>query len=150
MSAVLDVSGSVFDIIGLPDAGGVTWTWAQTDLDMASESAARAELADLLDREGPAGVLLVYLGEECFVDVRGLRLLLDVSTRLRKRGGQLLVVAPPVCLRRMIRLLDLAHEIQSTPTTQRAASWGTSSARRVAELRRPDGRALVPQGRVRS
>ena len=110
-------------MIGFPDAGAVTWAWAQVDLDMASESAARTELGDLLDREGPAGVLLVYLGEEYFVDVRGLRLLLDVSTRLRKRGGQLLVVAPPVCRRRMIRLLDLAREIQSAPTAQRAASW---------------------------
>ncbi len=123
MPAVLDIRGSVFHIVGRPEAPGVTWAWAQSDLDMASESTARAELADLLDGDGPAGVLLVYLGEECFVDVRGLRLLLDASTRLRKRDGQLRVVAPPLSLRRMIQLLGLADELHTAPTAQGAASW---------------------------
>ena len=47
MAAVLDFSGSVFGIVG-PRANGVTWVWAQSDLDMASESTARAELAEVL------------------------------------------------------------------------------------------------------
>jgi hypothetical protein len=81
------VSGSAFDIVRQPKADGVTWAWAQSDLDMASESTARAELAEVLDGHGAAAVLLVYLGPECFVDVRGLRLLLDASERLRKRVG---------------------------------------------------------------
>ena len=123
MAAVLDFSGSAFDIVRQPKADGVTWAWAQSDLDMASESTARAELAEVLDRDGAVAVLLVYLGPECFVDVRGLRLLLDASERLRKRNGQMLVVAPPLCLRRMIDLLGLSDVLPTLFSEQQAASW---------------------------
>lgn len=125
MAAVLDFSGSAFDIVRQPKADGVTWAWAQSDLDMASESTARAELAEVLDGDGDgaAAVLIVCLGPECFVDVRGLRLLLYASERLRKRNGQLLVVAPPLCLRRMIDLLRLSDVIPTLFSAQQAASW---------------------------
>src|SRR5690348_14652320 len=85
----------VFELVGLPTAGGVTWAWARQDLDMATVATARRELSALLEPVRGPGTVLVYLGLECFVDIRGLRLLVDTAAEVQCRGGALAVVAPP-------------------------------------------------------
>jgi anti-anti-sigma factor len=113
----------VFDVVGQSAPGGVSWVWARTDLDMATVATARRELSSLLTTTGGAGALLVYLGSECFVDLRGLRLLVEVAAQLRSRGGALAVVAPPHCLRQMVRLGELGAQLPLLRTARHAASW---------------------------
>ena len=61
-------------------------------------------------------------GTGCFVDIRGLRLLLDVAGLVRSRGGRLVVVAPPICLRRMVAVLGLEARLPLATTAQQAVS----------------------------
>ena len=97
--------------------------WARADLDMATVATARRELSSLLTTSGGVGALLVYLGSECFVDLRGLRLLVEVAAQLRSRGGALAVVAPPHSLRQMVRLAELGAELPLLRTARHAVSW---------------------------
>jgi anti-anti-sigma factor len=90
---------------------------------MATVATARRELSPLLKRTSGVDTLLVYLGSECFVDLRGLRLLVEAAAQLRSRGGALAVVAPPHCLRQMVRLSGLGAELPLLRTTRHAVSW---------------------------
>jgi anti-anti-sigma factor len=112
----------VFDVVGQSTPGEVGWVWARTDLDIATVATARRELSSLLKTTG-SGTLLVYLGAECFVDLRGLRLLVEATAQLRSRGGALAVVAPPYCLRQMVLLGELGAELPLLRTARHAASW---------------------------
>lgn len=112
--------GPVFEVVGRPTASGVTWVWARASLDRASEARARADLGGLLGGVGVPLVVLVYLGAERFVDVRGLRLLLELAGEVRDAGGSLAVVAPPRSLRTMLRVLDLGDQLPLVATTQEA------------------------------
>ncbi|MDT0352005.1 STAS domain-containing protein [Pseudonocardia charpentierae] len=113
----------MFDLAGQSSPGGVGWVWARTDLDTATVATARRELSSLLTTTGGVGTLLVYLGSECFVDLRGLRLLVEVAAQLRSQGGALAVVAPPYCLRQMVRLGRLEAQLPLLRTARQAASW---------------------------
>ncbi len=116
----------VFDVVGRSAPGGVGWVWARTDLDIATVATARQELSALLTTTG-SGTLLVYLGSECFVDLRGLRLLVEVAAQLRSRGGALAVVAPPHCLRQMVRLGRLEAQLPLLRTVRHAVSWARTN-----------------------
>ena len=83
---------------------------------MAAAPAARRELTALLaTADGPDRVL-VHLGVTCFVDLHGLRVLVDVGAQLRVRDGELVVVEPPRCLRIMVELTGLGTGISLVPT----------------------------------
>jgi anti-anti-sigma factor len=88
---------------------------ASGDLDLAVEKSSRAELRAICRTEGVRCVLL-HLGEDVFVDVRGLDVLLDAAASAHRNGRRLLIVAPPQCLVRMICALDL-HACLPTATT---------------------------------
>jgi anti-anti-sigma factor len=120
----------VFEVVGRPAVSGVTWVWTRRDLDIATVTQARRELSALLEPvHGPGGVL-VYLGPERFVDLRGLRLLVTTAARVRSRGGALAVVAPPRCVRRMVRLCRLDAELPLVTTARRAVWWARTQAAR--------------------
>jgi anti-anti-sigma factor len=113
----------VFELVGRPSARGVTWAWARGDLDMAAVPAAHAELAGLLAAADEPGCVLVYLGDECFVDLCGLRLLDDVAALLRLRGDELVVAAPPRCLRTMIALTGVGAALPLADSVLHAGVW---------------------------
>jgi|1186.fasta_scaffold1110031_1 anti-anti-sigma factor len=113
-------SGSVFELVGRPMDNGVTWVWTQNDLDMATEARARADLGALFVGADVPRFVLVYLGTERFVDVRGLRLLIETAGQVRCGGGDLVVVAPPWCLERMIEVLDVGDRLPIVATAQQA------------------------------
>jgi anti-anti-sigma factor len=117
-----DVAGPVFEFVGRSSPEGLTWAWARQDLDLATVPAAQAELTDLLSHAANPGGVLVCLGTGRFVDIRGLRLLLDVAGLVRSRGGRLVVVAPPICLRRMVAILGLEARLPLATTAQQAVS----------------------------
>jgi len=114
---------AVLHVVGRPTRSGPTWVWVQDDLDLATELAARRALTALLARGTAPRSVLVYVGEERFVDVRGLRLLVDAARWARRGGGDLAVVAPPHCLRWMIRALDLADQLVLAPDARWALRW---------------------------
>jgi anti-anti-sigma factor len=111
----------VFDLVGRPAAGGPTWLWARADLDIATVGRARRELSALVAPGRNPGTVLVYLGPDRFVDLRGLRLLVDTARRVRAGGGDLAVVAPPRCLRRLVQLVRLDAELPLVATARQAA-----------------------------
>jgi anti-anti-sigma factor len=121
----------VFEQVGRPTAGGVTWLWARADLDMATVAAARTELSALTAPARNPGNVLVYLGPDRFVDLRGLRLLVDTAWRVRARGGGLAVVAPPRCLVRLVRLARLDAELPLVATARQAAWWARTHGKGV-------------------
>lgn len=88
----LEADTTVFHVVGRPTRTGPTWVWINHDLDLASLPAARAELDALLLAPEPPRFMLVYLGAERFVDVRGMRLLVDdtagAQTWRRPRRGR--------------------------------------------------------------
>ena len=101
----------------------MTWLWARGDLDLATVASARRELATVLPPGHNPGNVLVYLGHERFVDLRGLRLLVDTTRRVRSRDGALAVVAPPPSLRRLVRLSQVDTELLLIATARQAARW---------------------------
>jgi anti-anti-sigma factor len=117
----------VFELVGRPMPGGVTWVWTRKDLDLATVEAGRRELATLLDPLRSPGNVLIYLGCDYFVDLRGLRLLAQTASRVRAQGGALAVVAPPPCLQRMVRLSHLDAELPLVTTARHAAWWARST-----------------------
>ena len=122
-------TGPVFELVGRPTAGGITWVWVRQDLDMATVAAARGELSALLEPMCDPVTVLVYLGPERFVDLRGLRLLVRTAARVRSRGGALAIVAPPRCLRRMVQLGLLDAELPLITTARRAVRWARTHGR---------------------
>jgi anti-anti-sigma factor len=67
--------------------------------------------------------VLLHLGSERFVDLRGLRLLVDSARRVRSRGADLVVVAPPHSLRRLVQLSRVDAELPLVSTARQAAWW---------------------------
>lgn len=117
----------MFDLVGRPTPRGVTWAWLQDDLDSSSVGRARRQLGALLAPGVCPHRVLVYLGVECFVDLRGLRLLLEVAAHVRTCGGALAVVAPPRCLVRMITLFALEEELPMVESVRRAVWWARTN-----------------------
>jgi hypothetical protein len=119
----VETCSKVLHVVGGPTRTGPTWVWAQQDLDLATVAAADAELGALLDGPAPPRFVLLYLGAERFVDVRGLRLILRAARRARSLGGDLAVVAPPHCLRWMVDRFDLGRELHLARDARQAARW---------------------------
>jgi anti-anti-sigma factor len=113
----------VFTFAEQPNNAALMWAWLQCDLDVATASAAHAELSGLLDDlDGPT-VVLVHFGVDHFVDLRGLRVLVQIAMSLSDRGGEMVVVAPPRCLRLIVNLTGVGAGLSVAATPQRAIEW---------------------------
>ncbi|HEX8520016.1 MAG TPA: STAS domain-containing protein [Pseudonocardia sp.] len=124
MVAELAPGRPVFDLVGRPTSRGVTWAWVQDDLHAGSVGRARRDLRGLFAAGTAPHRVLVYLGPERFVDLGGLRLLLEIGGEVRRRGGALAVVAPPHGLTRMAACLALQEEeLPMLDSVQEAARW---------------------------
>lgn len=118
---VVSSSGDVLERPVIGGASSVLLVRAAADLDAASEPVVRRELRAACTAGG-AGWVLLYLGEQVFVGVRGLGVLLDATDWARASGRELLVVAPPPSLQRMIEALDLGRRLRSVPSAWEAAA----------------------------
>ena len=83
---------------------------------MAAAPAAWQELTTLVAPTDGPDRLLVHLGVKCFVDLHGLRVLVDIGAQLQVRGGELVVVGPPRCLRLMVEVTGLGAGIPFVST----------------------------------
>jgi anti-anti-sigma factor len=130
VAAELNQAQPVFDVVGRRASRGTTWAWAREDLDVASVGRARSELAALFDGGTGPRRLLVYLGADSFVDLRGLRLLLDLVAQVQRHGGAAAVVAPPHCLTQMVSLLALEERFPMIRSVRRALWWARTGSMR--------------------
>jgi anti-anti-sigma regulatory factor len=85
---------------------------ALVDLDLASERRARQELAPLCSGGGDHQRIIVTIGERCFVDVRGLAVLIDAARAARRRHRELVVIAGSGPLRACVDALGLHAELR--------------------------------------
>jgi anti-anti-sigma factor len=120
---VFPVAEPVFDLVGQSNTRGLVWAWLRCDLDVATASGARVELTGLVGGLDGPEVVLVYLGFERFVDLRGLRVLVEVAVSLQDRGGEMVLVAPPRCLRTIVELTGVGAGLTLAATPWHATSW---------------------------
>ncbi len=128
----VEVGNTVFHVVGRPTRTGSTWLWVQQELDLATVPVARAELDELFADATTPRFVLVYVGAEHFVDVRGLRLLVEAARRARSRRGDLAVVAPPRCLRLMVTRFGLGDELFLAHDARLATRWARTRVGRRA------------------
>ena len=102
---------SVFELVEVPDAEGVTWVRAVADLDRLSASDGYAQLLTMWRDGPPHRRLVVELDSGRFVDVRGLRMLREISRAVRDQGGTLVLVSSSRTVARVLAILDLDGEL---------------------------------------
>lgn len=120
----MTVVDSFGDVLERPVFGGsssVLLVRAAADLDAASEPVVRRELGAACTAGG-GGWVLLYLGEQVFVGVRGLAVLLDATDWARASGRGLIVVASPPSLQRMVQALDLGRRLRCVQSVWDAAA----------------------------
>ena len=124
MRPVCQVDRSVFELVEDADAEDVTWVRAVADLDRLSAPEGYAQLLTVW-RSGPLnGRLGVELDSGCFIDVRGLRMLLEISRVVWDQGGTLVLVSSSRTVARVLDILDLDGELslsRSVTDAQREA-----------------------------
>lgn len=114
----------VLELVEVPDAEDVARVRIVADLDRLSASNGYAQLLASW-RNGPLHRrLVVELGSGCFIDVRGLRMLLEVSRVVRDEGGTLVLVSSSRTVARVLDILDMDGELslcRSVTDAQREA-----------------------------
>lgn len=105
------VDRGVFELVGVAGAEGVTRVRAVADLDLLSASAGYVQLLTMWRNGPPDGRLVVELDAGCFVDVRGLRMLLEIGRMLRSRGGAMVLVSSSRTVARVLAILDADGEL---------------------------------------
>jgi anti-sigma B factor antagonist len=106
------VIDQVFSAFRLPAAEGAVRLMLVGELDLVTADRARAAIRAA---QGEASTLICDLGDVWFVDLSGLRVLLDAATRAERTGGRLTIASCPAIVPRMLRLLELdaALEIEA-------------------------------------
>jgi anti-anti-sigma factor len=108
---VCQVDRSVFELVEVPDAEDLSWVRAVADLDLLSASDGYAQLLTIW-RNGPLDRrLVVELDSGCFVDVRGLRMLLEIRRGVRQQGGVLVLLSSSWTVARVLSILDPTGEL---------------------------------------
>ena len=60
----------------------------------------------------PAGDVVVDVGDVSFMDSSGLRVLIDVATRAREAGGDLIIAHPTPGITRLVEISGLAGQLR--------------------------------------
>jgi anti-anti-sigma factor len=113
------------DLLEYPDVrgglvSGVLPVRVTADLDLLTATDYRREFTRLVG--GPSiQWLLVYLGQDVFVDVSGLDALVASCAAARRRRRGIIAVNPPHCLKRMVEALGLAGTLPMARTPWAAA-----------------------------
>jgi anti-anti-sigma regulatory factor len=114
MASTLEVPWTVFDPPLVDPGTGALFTAAKDDLEWFNADAAAAELHAVCADDTAADQVVVSLGEERYVDLRGLRVLVAATDHARDTGRALVVLRAPTSLRRMVEVLGLESRINLT------------------------------------
>ena len=108
------VAGAVFACVHLPAAAGAARVHLTGELDLATADRARACIRRAQDE---SRVLICDLGDLWFIDLTGLRVLLDADVYAADTGRRLIVANSPPMLSQMLELLELddALEVPAAP-----------------------------------
>lgn len=114
----------------LPTAPGAVCLMLVGELDLVNAERAREAVHHAQDETRE---LICDLGDVWFVDLPGLRVLLDAAAQARLTGGRLVVTNCPPIVSRLLRLLRLegALEIQPTPPSVVPAPRSSAIRRRL-------------------
>ena len=117
------VAGQGFRAFRLPAGPGSVLLMLVGELDLATADAAREALARAQAR---TRALICDLGDVWFIDLAGLRVLLDATARARLTGGRLTVTNCPPILPEMLAVLRLEDrlDLQAPPTVLASRSSG--------------------------
>lgn len=111
MGSVCRLDRGVFELAQIPDADGASWVRAVADLDRLSASDGYAQLLAVWRDGPPDRRLVVEFDPGCFIDVGGLRMLLETSRMVRDQGGTLVLVSSSRTVARVLAILDPDGEL---------------------------------------
>jgi len=117
---VRQVDRCVGETVTDPHRVGVARVRILGDLDLQSVSATRDRLMAMCTTGPVEAGLVVELGPDSFVDVRGLRMLIELSGLLQARGDALVVVSTSHSLTRAVQVLQLDGVLRVVPTMEEA------------------------------
>jgi anti-anti-sigma factor len=122
----------------LPAVAGTAHLVLVGELDLVTADRAREALRRAQDE---SRVLVCDLGDVWFVDLAGLRVLLEATARARHTGALMTVAHYPPMLPRMLRLLGLedALELQAASDSGDGAHTQIPGAPSTSRLPRPAG-----------
>jgi anti-sigma B factor antagonist len=87
----------------------VAWVHVAGELDIAT--APRLEQT-LRDAQGPARLVVLDLRELTFIDIRGIRAIIDAGIRARQAGRRLVLVRVPQIVDRMLTLTGSSDQVE--------------------------------------
>jgi anti-sigma B factor antagonist len=114
--------------------------WLVGELDMHTCASLLRDLLKVL-RDRPAGLVVLDVSRVSFVDVAGVRQLLEVRTRVAAAGQDLVLRSPSPCLRYLLALTGLEDAFTSAPSAAELA--GDELAIDVPRRRRSDRYATI-------
>ena len=122
--------GSTFRCFALPDPEGADRLMMIGELDLVTAKRAHAAIHRA---QNETSALICDLGDVWFVDLAGLRVLLDAAARAELTGGRLTLANCPAIVPRMLGLLKLddALEIQAARRLPTAVTPGRAPDRRL-------------------
>ena len=121
-------SAEAFACFRLPAAAGQATVMLVGHLDLVTADRARAAIRLAQDE---STTVICDLGDVWFVDVSGLRVLLDATAHARLTGDRLEIANCPPIVPRMLELLRLEHALELRPPAPRA-NGSARFRRRVA------------------
>jgi anti-anti-sigma factor len=123
------LSGPVFSCFRVPAAAGSARLTMVGELDLVTAESARGEIRRAQDE---TSALTCDLGDVWFVDLAGLRVLLDATAHAELTGGRLTLANCPPIVPRMLRLLKLddAVDIQASPPSAAPRGFRRAGIRR--------------------
>jgi anti-anti-sigma factor len=119
--------GSTLSCFRLSDRAGAFRLMMVGELDLVTAEHARTAIRRA---QNETGALICDLGDVWFVDLSGLRVLLDAAAYAELTGGRLTLANCPPIVPRMLRLLDDVQEIRATPRPPAPGPPGCGEFRR--------------------
>jgi anti-sigma B factor antagonist len=110
----------------VPAAPGTAHLMLVGELDLVTADRAREAVRHAQDE---SRVLVCDLGDVWFVDLSGLRVLLDAAARARRSGSRMTVANCPPIVPRMLRLLGLEDALELGPASESGAPPALTPAR---------------------
>jgi anti-anti-sigma factor len=101
--------GSAFSAFRLADAAGTVQLMLVGELDLLTADRARAALRWAQEE---TSTLVCDLGDVWFVDLSGLRALVDATAHARRIGGRLTFVNCPSIVPRMLAILEIEDALE--------------------------------------